>query len=97
LVKIHFANDDYMPHNLIVGQPGSTDEIGAAADALGADGFAAAFIPETDKIIVASDLLSHEKYQVIEFRAPTEPGDYDVLCTFPGHRVTMNGVMRVVQ
>ncbi len=96
LVTIQFENGDYLPHNLIIGQPGSAEEIGAAADRLGADGFAKAFVPENDKIIVASDLLNYEKFQVLEFRAPTVPGDYDFLCTFPGHRQTMNGVMKVV-
>jgi len=96
LVTIQFENGDYSPHNLIIGQPGSAEEIGAAADRLGADGFAKAFVPENDKIIVASDLLNYEKFQVLEFRAPTVPGDYDFLCTFPGHRQTMNGVMKVV-
>ncbi len=96
-VKIWFQNDDYTPHNLIVGHPGSADAIGAAAERLGADGFAAEFIPDVDRIVAASSLLGHQKSQLLEFRAPTEPGDYDVLCTFPGHRVTMNAVMRVTR
>lgn len=96
-VKIWFENDDYAPHNLIIGQPGSLEEIGAAADKLGADGFAAGFLPENDKILAASDLLDFQKHQIMEFTAPAEPGEYDVLCTFPGHRGTMNGIMKVVQ
>ncbi|MCH8246054.1 MAG: hypothetical protein IH951_06570 [Bacteroidetes bacterium] len=95
-VKMWFENEDYSPHNLIIGQPGSAEEIGMAADALGADGFAVGFVPQSDKIIVASELLNYQKFQVLEFTAPTAPGDYDLLCTFPGHRQTMNGVMRVV-
>ena len=85
-VKLWFANDDYSPHNLVVGLPGSGESIGVAADQLGADGFAVAFIPEHEDILVASELLNHEDHQVIEFTAPSEPGDYAVICTFPGHR-----------
>jgi len=96
-VKMWFANDDYMPHNLVIGMPGSGDAIGDAADAMGGDGFAAEFIPDTDQIIAATDLLSYENHQLIEFTAPSEPGDYDVICTFPGHRTTMKGIMRVVE
>ena len=96
-VKMWFANDDYIPHNLVIGLPGSGDAIGDAADAMGGDGFAAEFIPDTDQIIVATDLLSYENHQLIEFTAPSEPGDYDVICTFPGHRTTMKGIMRVVE
>ena len=95
-VKLWFENDDYSPHNLIIGRPGSMDEIGAAADAIGSDGFAREFIPDSDKIVVASGLLNYQKHEVLEFTAPTETGAYDVLCTFPGHRQTMNGVMWVV-
>ncbi len=96
LVKIHFANDDYSPHNLIIGQPGSAEEIGTAADGLGAVGFVVGFVPKSDKIVVASELLNYREFQMLEFTAPTAPGDYDFLCTFPNHRQTMNGVMRVV-
>jgi lysophospholipase L1-like esterase/azurin len=95
-VTIQFENDDYAPHNLIIVQPGSAEEIGTAADQLGVEGFAKAFVPENEKIIVASKLVDHLKSQLLEFRAPMEPGDYEFLCTFPGHRQTMHGVMRVV-
>jgi lysophospholipase L1-like esterase/plastocyanin len=95
--RIRFVNDDYMPHNLIIGTPGSHEEIGGAADRLGADGFAKQFVPKSDKIVAATDLLQHQKSQVLEFRAPTAPGDYDILCTFPGHRQTMRAVLRVVK
>jgi azurin len=31
----------------------------------------------------------------IHFDAPKEKGDYPYLCTFPGHWMVMNGVMKV--
>ena len=96
-VKIWFENADYAPHNLIIVEPGAGEEIGAAAEGLGADGFAKAFVPESARILVASGLLGHGKAQVLEFRAPGAAGDYEILCTFPGHRQTMHGVMRVAR
>ena len=96
-VKLWFENRDYIPHNLVVGKPGSADEIGTAADALLADGFAVHFIPENEKVIIATRLVTYENYQVLEFVAPAKAGDYDVICTFPGHRGTMNAKMHVVQ
>ncbi len=95
-VKIWFENEDYSPHNLIIGEPGSAEEIGTAADGLGAVGFVVGFVPKSDKIVVASELLNYREFQMLEFTAPTATGDYDFLCTFPNHRQTMNGVMRVV-
>ena len=96
-VKIWFQNDDYAPHNLIIGEPGSAEEIGDAADELGAAGFEKGFVPQSDRIIAAVELVNYQKSEVLEFVAPTDPGDYEVLCTFPGHRGRMHGVMTVVR
>jgi len=95
-VKIWFENPDYTPHNLIIGQPDSAAEIAAAAEDLGALGFTVGFLPDSDKIIIATELLNYREFQVIEFTAPNELGDYDFLCTFPNHWQTMKGIMRVV-
>jgi len=95
-VKIWFENPDYTPHNLIIGQPDSAAEIAAAAEDLGALGFTVGFLPDSDKIIIATELLNYREFQVIEFTAPNEVGDYDFLCTFPNHWQTMKGIMRVV-
>ena len=95
-VKIWFENPDYTPHNLIIGQPDSAAEIAEAAEDLGALGFTVGFLPDSDKIIIATELLNYQEFQVIEFTAPNEVGDYDFLCTFPNHWQTMKGIMRVV-
>ena len=94
-VKLWLYNPDYMPHNIVIGQIGSAKEIGNAAAALGAEGFAKQFVPDSDKVIAASKLLNHEESEVLEFTAPSEPGEYDFLCTFPGHWQLMRGVMLV--
>ncbi len=94
-VKLWFYNPDYMPHNLVIGQPGSAKSIGMAAEALGATGFSKAFVPDNDKIIVASGLLNHTETELMEFTAPSKPGDYDFVCTFPGHWKLMRGIMKV--
>ena len=95
-VKIRFTNHDFLPHNLLIVPPGEGEKVGAAADAMGGEGFARGFIPEDYRIIVATDLLSHKGEQIIEFTAPSEPGVYDIICSFPGHRATMNGKMTVL-
>ena len=96
-VKVTFMNNDYTPHNLVIGTPGSREEIGGLADRLGSKGFAEKFIPKSDKILAVTDLLNYQKSQVLEFRAPAAPGDYELLCTFPGHRQSMHAVLRVVK
>ena len=95
-VKVRFINHDFMPHNIVFGRPDSANDIGMAAVALGADGFAKAFIPDNDKILKASKLLQSKEEEVVIFKAPSEAGDYEYLCTFPGHHLLMRGVMKVV-
>jgi azurin len=31
----------------------------------------------------------------VTFTAPTTPGEYPFVCSFPGHWVTMRGILRV--
>ena len=54
------------------------------------------FLPDSDKIIAATELLNQSEYQLLEFTAPSNLGDYDYVCTFPNHWQTMRGVMHVV-
>jgi putative membrane-bound dehydrogenase-like protein len=94
-VKLTFANPDFMPHNILLVNPGKVDEIANKAMALGAKGFDTGFIPESSDILWHSKLLDHGKEEVIEFTAPTKPGDYPYVCSFPGHYIIMRGVMHV--
>jgi azurin len=94
-IKLTFANPDFMPHNLLIVEPGTADEVGHAALLLGAEGFAKQFRPDSDKIIAGTNMLDHGKEQTIEFNAPMEPGDYEIVCTFPGHLKLMRGILHV--
>ena len=95
-VTVHFKNSDFPPHNLLFVKPGAADEVASQAIALGAEGFAKQFRPDSDKILWGSTMLDHGQEATINFTAP-EPGDYPYLCTFPGHHILMRGVMRVVK
>ena len=39
--------------------------------------------------------LNARESTVVIFDAPTEPGEYPFVCSFPGHWMTMRGVLRV--
>jgi azurin len=52
-------------------------------------------VPESKDILWSSKLIDHGKEQVIEFTAPTKPGDYPYVCTFPGHHMLMRGMLHV--
>jgi azurin len=94
-VELNFRNDDFVPHNLLVVEPGAADDVAMAAIAMGADGFAAGFRPRHPKILVGTALLDHGKEETLTFTAPSQPGNYEFVCTFPGHHILMRGVMKV--
>jgi putative heme-binding domain-containing protein len=96
-VKLHFSNPDAMDHNLIMVQPSAAPKVAFAAMKLEADGTGldAQWIPQSDAIIFASNLLAEDEKQTIEFTAPLAPGRYEYICTFPGHWQLMRGVMVV--
>lgn len=94
-VKLIFVNPDFMPHNFIITKPGKADSVAAAAIALGAEGFKKEFVPDTPDILVASKLLDQGETEELEFTAPSEPGEYPFICSFPGHAILMRGVITV--
>ena len=94
-IKLTFANPDFMPHNILLVKPGKANEVGEKAMALGAKGFEVNYVPESPDILWASKLVDHGKEQAIEFTAPTVPGAYPYICSFPGHHLIMRGVLIV--
>lgn len=51
-----------------------------------------------EQVIVNTDMLGGGESDTITFTAPEEAGDYDYLCTFPGHYTGgMYGVLSVEQ
>ena len=97
-VEILFDNIDLMPHNLVILKPGSLEEVGMMAEttATSADAQARQFVPRSDKILLASRLLQTREGQQLAFTAPTQPGVYPYVCTYPGHWRRMYGALVVV-
>ncbi|TDU81099.1 azurin [Prosthecobacter fusiformis] len=84
------------PHNVVIGVSGSKDKLLALAMqmATSPDGMAKGYIPESPDILFHTKLLQPGQSETIEFTAPAA-GDYPYMCTFPGHGIIMNGIMRV--
>ena len=89
------------PHNILIVNPGKMGVVGAAANlAMTSDPnflTTSNCLPKSDEILFHSKLVQPGKSETIEFIAPSEPGDYPYLCTYPGHWAIMNGVMKVVK
>ena len=84
------------PHNWVLGKPGTKDKLLAAAMQIMTDPKALekGYIPESSDILQHTKLLQPNTSETLEFVAPA-PGEYPYVCTFPGHGILMNGVMKV--
>jgi azurin len=84
-----------MLHNFVLCAPGRGQAVGTAALALGLDGAAKNYVPDSPDVIVHTALTQPGGSDTIYFTAPAAPGDYDYICSFPGHSVLMKGILRV--
>ncbi len=94
-IRLIFRNADDMLHNVVLCAPGRGQEVGAAAMALGIDGSARGFVPDSEAVLFHTTLVQPGESDTIFFNAPAAPGDYDFVCTFPGHAALMRGILRV--
>ena len=98
-VAIVLINGDAMPHNLVITAPGAVEEIGPTTETMSPvpDAQGRLYIPDSPKILHATALVEPGQQTKISFTAPTEPGDYHYVCTFPGHWRRMLGALVVVK
>jgi putative heme-binding domain-containing protein len=103
-VKLVFTNPDATDHNLVIVKPDALAEVGMAANDMAKDPRNANsdFVPPQKRhlILHASPMIGPTRASliaVLRFTAPSEPGIYPFVCTFPGHWVVMNGVMVVAK
>lgn len=98
-VELVFHNSDAMQHNWVLVAAGAADEIGAAAEKLPpqADSQGRLYVPGSPKVLQATKMLNPNDTVRLRFNAPSEPGEYTYLCTYPGHWQRMRGVLKVVK
>ena len=90
-IELTFNNNDDMLHNLVITKKGedSVDKVADMALQLGLDGADLNYVPDSDLIIVHTGILQPESSEQIYFQVPREPGEYWIVCTFPGHATSM--------
>ena len=101
-VKLTLVNPpdslNLQPHNLLIVDPGTLEEVGLAADAEMAD---PAFlsdrhaVPRSNYVLYHTKLLQPGESETLEFTAPTVADEYPFLCSYPGHWKVMSGLMIV--
>jgi len=90
------ATSPAMEHNVVI----LTDNTQAVINRVGNAAVNAAsneYIPEDDAILANTALAKPGETVTVTFKAPSEPGEYAYICTFPGHYAMMQGTMRVVK
>jgi azurin len=99
-LKVVLTNEGTQPiavmgHNWILLQAGSDV---AAFDSAALTAKDTGYIPDAlkNEIVAHIDLLGPRKSGEADFKAPTTPGEYPFLCTFPAHYQTgMKGTLTV--
>ena len=85
-----------MGHNLVVLKKG-VDALAFGQKVLASGGSATNALPKSllGDVIAHTKLLGPGESETISFTAPEKSGDYQYVCTFPGHFAMMRGVMEV--
>lgn len=90
LTHVGKLDKQVMGHNVVILTQDANPEDFAAAAATAREND---YIPAdmTDKIIAHTQMIGGGQSTSVEFTAPTEPGTYEFLCSFPGHFQMMRG------
>lgn len=101
--EIILQNEDAMPHNLVIVDPGQHVAASTAAmtmtinDVDRRDKRKRQFLPKGFHILDATALVEPEKKESLKLTSPNKEGDYEYVCTFPGHGILMWGVLAVTK
>ncbi len=94
-IKLVFNNNDDMLHNFVITKPGQANNVGEAALRLNLNGPKMNYVPNTPDVLYHTNILQPETAESIYFVAPTTPGNYQFVCSFPGHYALMQGTLVV--
>lgn len=90
-IQLTLNNNDDMIHNVVITKPGKETplKIGEMALSLGLDGPDLNYVPFSNLVLFHSGTVGPESNETIYFTSPSKPGEYWIVCTFPGHSFTM--------
>ena len=90
-IEFTFNNDDDMLHNLVITQKGlvSVDQVAQEALKLGLDGADLNYVPDSDLVLSHTGIVAPGSAEKLYFQTPWNPGEYWIVCTFPGHATSM--------
>jgi azurin len=90
-----------MPHNFVIVEPGTRQAVAESVQTMRPDQLdkqGRAYVPQKDKrVIDASKTLEPGEKQTLKLTAPKKEGEYEYVCTFPGHWIIMWGKLIVTK
>lgn len=100
--EIILQNGDVMPHNMCVVEPGKHLEVGMSTMVMPPDKKdkeGRSYMPDTKqfKVFAATKLLEPEQKEKISVKGIGKEGEYEYVCTFPGHSMSMWGKLIVTK
>ena len=98
-VSLAFKNGDpSMPHNVAIVRADEIDSFGEQSMQLASNPRAIAthYVPEGPAEICFSPILPPGDQYTMYFEAPKQPGEYRLVCTYPGHWRVMQGSLYVI-
>jgi putative heme-binding domain-containing protein len=97
-IQLILQNEDLMPHNLVIVQPGMLKEVALQAATMAPDTMTDGkqYVPAVSQVLFATKMIQAGKQERVTFTAPDAAGEYPFVCTYPNHWMRMYGVMVVV-
>ena len=103
--EVIFENMDAMGHNFVVVQPGTRQAVAEAVQTRRPDQLdkkGRAYVPEDGKnqdkrVIDATKTVEPGEKETLKMTAPGREGEYEYVCTMPGHWVIMWGKLVVTK
>lgn len=89
------ATSPAMKHNVVI-LNGEDDKVVQRVGNAALQAADSGYIPDDDAILAATEMADPGQTVNMTFTAPSEPGTYTYICTFPGHFMMMQGTMTVV-
>ena len=99
-LQVIVQNDDDIPHNFVVVKSGSHENAGRAATSIQPsqlDKSGRAYIPDIPEILAGTKLIDPGQRQILQINGMKEEGEYEFVCTVPGHYASMWGRLIVTK
>src|SRR6185503_20177765 len=93
--QVILENTDVMPHNILFVAPNTRQAVAESVQTMlptQLDKKGRAYVPQNDKrVLEASKMIEPGQKETLKLTAPGTEGDYEYVCTFPGHWMLMWG------